>query len=63
MIRPEDYEFMTGEIAKLRTLMESEDGEAIKKAADKLQKDSLKVFENVYRQQAAQNNSTNTNQE
>jgi len=58
-----DYQRMTEDIAKIRVLMESEDGEAIKKAADKLQKDSLQVFANVYRQQAAQNaNKTDQNQ-
>jgi hypothetical protein len=42
---------MTAEIGKIRDLINTtEDGEAIKKAADKLQKDSLKAFENVYRQ-------------
>lgn len=46
-----DFERMTSSIANVRSLMQSsEDGDAIKKAADALQKDSLKVFENVYRQ-------------
>jgi len=51
-----DYDNLTAEIIKARALFaKSEDPEEIKKTADKLQKDSLKAFEAVYRQQAAQN--------
>jgi len=64
MLAATDYESMTAEIGKIRDLINTtEDGEAIKKAADKLQKDSLKAFENVYRQQAAQNASKQTTEE
>jgi len=62
MIKQPDYDFLTGEIAKLRSLLDtSEDGDAVKKGADKLQKDSLRVFADVYRQQASQNSQNQGN--
>ncbi len=42
---------MVSEIARVRDVISSsEDGDEIRKAADKLQKDSLRIFAEVYRQ-------------
>jgi molecular chaperone DnaK len=49
------------EIEELRKLMESGDGETINAAADKLQANSLKLFENVYKNSG--NNDSNNSSE